>query len=260
MITLTTDFGLKGSYVGEMKVAMLRVNPGAKIVDVTHSITRHSILEGSFVMEQVVKYSPPGTVHVGVIDPGVGTERRAIIIEGSQWLVVPDNGLATLPMKHIEPKKAWAIDLEKIKNFTGWEISSTFHGRDVFGPAGALLDKGVPPEEFAHEIPLDSIIKLDVNPRKEGDHWVLKVIYIDDFGNVILNLEDYGRPKAVELIDFNLRIPYLSTYGEAEEGKLLALPGSHDYLEIAVNRGSAAERLNLKVGDEVRVRLIYEGW
>lgn len=256
MITLTTDFGLRGPYVGEMKVAMLRINPDARLVDVTHAVTRHSVIEGSFVMEQVVKYSPQGTVHVGVIDPGVGTERRAVVIEGDQWLVVPDNGLATLPLKHLNAKRAWEIDLERIKRFTGWRISSTFHGRDVFGPAGALIDKGVPPEEFANEVPLDSLVKLDIEPRREGDIWSLKVIYIDDFGNVILNLEDYERPKAVELPDFGLKIPYLNTYGQVGPGELLALPGSHDYLEIAVNQGSAAERLGLKVGDVVRVKLV----
>ncbi|MDK2915089.1 MAG: hypothetical protein PWQ79_2004 [Thermococcaceae archaeon] len=256
MITLTTDFGLRGPYVGEMKVAILRMNPKATIVDVTHGITRHSIIEGSFVMEQVAKYSPKGTVHVGVIDPGVGTSRRAVIIEGNQWLVVPDNGLATLPLKHIKPRKAWEIDMERLKRFTGWEVSSTFHGRDVFGPAGALIDKGVSPEEFSREIELESLIKLDVEPKKEGDTWLLRVIYIDDFGNVILNLEDYGRPREVELPDLGLKIPYLDTYGQVKPGEFLALPGSHGYLEIAVNQGSAAERLGLKVGDEVRVRLV----
>jgi len=256
MITLTTDFGLSSPYVGEMKVAMLRVNPKARLVDVTHAVTRHSVIEGSFVMEQVVKYSPEGTVHVGVIDPGVGTERKAVIIEGDQWLVVPDNGLATLPLKHVKARRAWEIDLERVRRFTGWRISSTFHGRDVFGPAGALIEKGVPPEEFADEIPFDSLIKLDVEPRREGDLWLLRVIYVDDFGNVILNLENYGRPREVELPDFGLRIPYLDAYGYVKPGELLALPGSHDYLEIAVNQGSASERLGLKVGDEVRVRLL----
>ena len=258
MITLTTDFGLRSPYVGEMKVAMLRVNPEAKLVDVTHAVARHSVVEGSFVMEQVVKYSPPETIHVGVIDPGVGTSRRAVIIEGEQWLVVPDNGLATLPLKHINARKAWEIDLERIKRFTGWRISSTFHGRDIFGPAGALIEKGVSPAEFASEIPLNSLVKLDLKPKREKGLWVLKVIYVDDFGNVILNLEDYERPKAVELSDFGLRIPYLETYGRVKPGELLALPGSHDYLEIAVNQGSAAEKLGLKVGDEVRVRLVQK--
>ncbi|NJE29645.1 hydroxide adenosyltransferase [Thermococcus sp. 18S1] len=256
MITLTTDFGLGGPYVGEMKVAMLRVNPNARLIDVTHSIRRHSIVEGSFVMEQVVKYSPEGTVHVGVIDPGVGTSRRAVIIEGEQFLVVPDNGLATLPMKHIKPRRAYEIDFERIRRFTGWRISSTFHGRDVFGPAGALLDAGIEPGQIGTEIPLESLVRLDVEPRREGDDWLLTVLYIDDFGNVILNLENYGTLRAVELPDLGVRVPYLDTYGQVEPGELLALPGSHDYLEIAVNRGSAAERLGLKVGDEVRVKLI----
>ena len=256
MITLTTDFGLRGPYVGEMKAAMLRLNPEAVILDVSHSITRHSVLEGSFVMEQVVKYSPEGTVHVGVIDPGVGTERRAVIIEGEQFLVVPDNGLATLPLKHIKARKAWEIDFERVKRFTKWEISSTFHGRDVFGPVGALLDAWVEPEKLGSEIPLESLIRLDVEPRREDDLWLLKVLYIDDFGNVILNLEGYERPERVELPDRGLKIPYLDTYSQVKPGELLALPGSHDYLEIAVNRGSAAERLGLKVGDEVRVKLI----
>ncbi|ANF21971.1 SAM hydrolase/SAM-dependent halogenase family protein [Thermococcus piezophilus] len=256
MITVTTDFGLRGPYVGEMKVAMLRVNPSAVLVDVTHSVTRHSILEGSFVMEQVVTYSPRGTVHVGVIDPGVGTSRRAVIIEGEQFLVVPDNGLVTLPLKHIKPRKAYEIDFDRVKRFTGWRISSTFHGRDIFGPVGALLDAGHSPEEFGREIDLDSLVRLEVEPKREGDVWKLKVIYIDDFGNVILNLENYGRPRAVEFPGFGLTIPYLDAYGRVKPGEMLALPGSHDYLEIAVNQGSGAERLGLKVGDEVRVRLV----
>lgn len=256
MITVTTDFGLRGPYVGEMKVAMLRVNPSAVLVDVTHSVTRHSILEGSFVMEQVVKYSPRGTVHVGVIDPGVGTSRRAVIIEGEQFLVVPDNGLVTLPLKHIKPRKAYEIDFDRVKRFTGWRISSTFHGRDIFGPVGALLDAGHSPGEFGREIDLDSLVRLEVEPKREGDVWKLKVIYIDDFGNVILNLENYGRPRAVEFPGFGLTIPYLDAYGRVKPGEMLALPGSHDYLEIAVNQGSGAERLGLKVGDEVRVRLV----
>ncbi|WP_456444238.1 SAM hydrolase/SAM-dependent halogenase family protein [Thermococcus sp.] len=258
MITLTTDFGLRGPYVGEMKAAMLRVNPDIKIVDVTHAVTRHSIIEGSFVMGQVVRYSPEGTVHVGVIDPGVGTGRKAVIIEGDQWLVVPDNGLTTLPLKQVNPRRAWTIDPERIRKFIGWRISSTFHGRDVFGPAGALIEKGVSPEEFASEIPLDSLVKLNLKPRKEGNIWHLRVIYVDDFGNVILNFENYGKPKAVELPDFGLRIPYHDTYSQVKPGELLALPGSHDYLEIAVNQGSAGERLDLKVGDKVRVRLVQK--
>ncbi|KUH34705.1 hydroxide adenosyltransferase [Thermococcus celericrescens] len=256
MITLTTDFGLGGPYVGEMKVAMLRVNPNARLIDVTHSIRRHSVVEASFVMEQVVKYSPEGTVHVGVIDPGVGTSRRAVIIEGEQFLVVPDNGLATLPMKHIKPRRAYEIDFERIRRFTGWRISSTFHGRDVFGPAGALLEAGIEPGQIGTEIPLESLVRLNVEPRREGDDWLLTVLYIDDFGNVILNLENYGTLRAVELPDLGVRVSYLDTYGQVKPGELLALPGSHDYLEIAVNQGSAAERLGLKVGDEVRVKLI----
>ncbi|WP_148883554.1 SAM hydrolase/SAM-dependent halogenase family protein [Thermococcus aciditolerans] len=256
MITLTTDFGLGGPYVGEMKVAMLRVNPNARLIDVTHSIRRHSIVEGSFVMEQVVKYSPEGTVHVGVIDPGVGTSRRAVIIEGEQFLVVPDNGLATLPMKHIKPRRAYEIDFKRIRRFTGWRISSTFHGRDVFGPAGALLEAGIEPGQIGTEIPLESLVRLNVEPRREGDGWLLTVLSIDDFGNVILNLENYGTLRAVELPDLGVRVSYLDTYGQVKPGELLALPGSHDYLEIAVNQGSAAERLGLKVGDEVRVKLI----
>ncbi|WP_297508568.1 SAM hydroxide adenosyltransferase, partial [Thermococcus sp.] len=119
-----------------------------------------------------------------------------------------------------------------------------------------LIEKGISPEEFAEEIPLESLIKLDLEPKKEDDLWHLKVIYVDNFGNVILNLENYEKPKAVELPDFGLRIPYRETYGQVTPGELLALPGSHDYLEIAINRGSAAEKLALRVGDEVRVRLV----
>lgn len=253
MITLTTDFGIKGPYVGEMKGAILSINPQAKLIDITHSITRHSILEGSFVMEQVVKYYPKDTIHIGVIDPGVGTERKALIIEGDQFLVVPDNGLATLPLKHINPAAAYEINIKKMEAIIGRKISSTFHGRDVFSPAGALLDLGYEPSRLGKEISLDEIIKLDLEPKQKDGKWILKVIYVDDFGNVILNLENYERPKYVEVK--GLKIPYLDTYGQVKKGELLALPGSHDYLEIAVNQGSAAEVLGVKVGDELEVRL-----
>ncbi|USG99550.1 S-adenosyl-l-methionine hydroxide adenosyltransferase family protein [Thermococcus argininiproducens] len=256
MITLTTDFGIKGPYVGEMKGAILTINPEARIIDITHSITRHSILEGSFVMEQVVKYFPPNTIHIGVIDPGVGTERRAIIVEGDQFLVLPDNGLATLPLKWIKPKAAYEINLKKIEGIIGRPISSTFHGRDVFGPAGALLDLGYEPSRLGKEIDLERIVKLDIEPKKKDNFWILKVIYIDDFGNIILNLEDYGKPEYIKIL--GKEILYLETYGKVKPGELLALPGSHDYLEIAVNQGSAAELLELRVGDEVEVELVYK--
>jgi hypothetical protein len=254
MITLITDFGLKGPYVGEMKGAILTINPEAKIVDITHSITRHNILEGSFVMEQIVKYYPKNTIHVGVIDPGVGTSRKGLIIEGDHFLVVPDNGLATLPLKHIRPVSVYEIDLGKIKKIIGREISSTFHGRDVFGPVGALLDLGYEPSRLGTEMSLEDIIRLDLEPKQRNDSWILKVIYIDDFGNVVLNLEDYEEPNYVEVR--GLRIPYRETYGEANIGELLALKGSHDYLEIAVNQGSAKDVLNVEVGDELEVKLL----
>ncbi len=254
MITLTTDFGLRGPYVGEMKGAILGINPEAKLIDISHAVSRHSVIEGSFIMEQAVKYYPPNTIHIGVIDPGVGTKRKAIILEGKQFLVLPDNGLATLPMRWIKPMTAYEIDIGKIEAIIGRKISSTFHGRDVFGPVGALLDLGYEPSRLGKEIDLENIIKLELKPQRKENEWILKVIYIDDFGNVVLNLESYKRPRYVKVN--GLKIPYLNTYGQVKPGELLALPGSHDYLEIAVNRGSAAERLGLKVGDEVRVKLI----
>ncbi|GAB6101575.1 S-adenosyl-l-methionine hydroxide adenosyltransferase family protein [Thermococcus atlanticus] len=256
IITLTTDFGLRGPYVGEMKGAILSINPEAKLIDISHSITRHSILEGSFVMEQAVKYYPPNTVHVGVIDPGVGTGRRAIIVEGRQFLVVPDNGLATLPMRWIEARAAYEIDVKRMEGIIGRKVSSTFHGRDVFGPAGALLTLGYEPGRLGQEIDLESLNIIEVEPKRSGDTWLLRVIYIDDFGNVVLNLENYELPGEVELPDLGLKLPYLETYGQVKPGELLALPGSHGYLEIAVNQGSAADKLGLKVGDEVGVKLV----
>ncbi|WP_456453631.1 SAM hydrolase/SAM-dependent halogenase family protein [Thermococcus sp.] len=256
MITLTTDFGLRGPYVGEMKGAILSINPEAKLIDISHSITRHSILEGSFVMEQAVKYYPPNTVHVGVIDPGVGTGRRAIIVEGRQFLVVPDNGLATLPMRWIEARAAYEIDVKRMEGIIGRKVSSTFHGRDVFGPAGALLTLGYEPGRLGQEIDLESLNIIEVEPKRSDDTWLLRVIYIDDFGNVVLNLENYELPGEVELPDLGLKLPYLETYGQVKPGELLALPGSHGYLEIAVNQGSAADKLGLKVGDEVGVKLV----
>lgn len=254
MITLTTDFGIKGPYAGEMKGAILSINPKAELIDITHSITRHSILEGSFIMEQAVKYFPNGTIHVGVVDPGVGTARRAIIIEGEHFLVVPDNGLATLPMKHVKPEAAYEINLKKMEGIIGRGISPTFHGRDVFGPGAALLDLGYEPSRLGREIDPERVITLDLKPKRSGETWILKVLYVDEFGNVVLNLEDYGTTRYVEIEGH--RIAHVNTYGEVKKGELLALKGSHGYLEIAVNQGSAAEVLGVRIGDAVRVKLI----
>ncbi len=254
IITLTTDFGLKDHYAGAMKGAVLSINPDAKVIDITHLIAPGNITEAAFIMAEACLFFPKGTVHVGVVDPGVGTKRRPVIIETEQYLFVgPDNGLLSLAAKKDGIKRA--VELTAPKLFLN-PASATFHGRDIFGPVAARLSIGLDPIEAGREIAGDIVSLKIPGPKKKGMALRGEVIHIDSFGNLITNIksEDIKRLCAKQL-SISVKGAVLKgikkTYGLAKAGSLLALIGSSGCLELAVNQGNASKTLSAELGDEV---------
>ena len=251
IVTLTTDFGTTDFYVATMKAAVLRVCPQARLIDVSHGIPRHDILCGSITLERAVDGFPPGTVHLAVVDPGVGTDRRILVAGVNQQLVVcPDNGLLTWAWHRHRNVKAYALTWRP----TGRKnVSNTFHGRDIMAPAAAMLACGAAPDALAR--PIDDPVLLDVKPAAEPTERG-RVIHVDVFGNVMTNfahnLLGGAKGRKVRVKGRSLgRIR--RTYWDVAPGKPLALIGSSGLLEIAVRDGSAAQDLGLKVGDEVEI-------
>jgi S-adenosyl-L-methionine hydrolase (adenosine-forming) len=231
IVTLTTDFGLADSYVAEMKAAILRHCPTAILVDITHLIPRHDILAGSIALERAVA-AFDHAIHLAVIDPGVGTDRRALLVRvGKHMIVCPDNGLITWPWRRRAPATAFELT---------WQppgISHTFHGRDWLGPAAGRLAAGESMVSMCR--PISAPVLLSVKPAEHLAE--AEIIHIDHFGNATTNVP-------AELVDL---IPLQHTYAEVPIGHQVRLIGSSGLLEIAVREGSAAQILNLKVGDKV---------
>lgn len=248
LISLLTDFGYS-AYVGVMKGVILSINPEAKVVDLCHEIAPQDIRQAAFVLYTSYKYFPPDTIHVVVVDPGVGTSRNALIVVTEKArFVAPDNGVLGFVLE-AEEFKAF-----RLNNPRYWlpHVSTTFHGRDIFAPVAAHLSKGVPPEEMGE--PLEQITPLAFpQPRKKGNSIVGEVLFVDRFGNLITNIKGTDLPPGLPTVEIKGRsIRGLSnSYAEAEG--LLALIGSSGYLEIAFKNGSAATELQAGTGCEVRV-------
>jgi hypothetical protein len=252
IITLTTDFGLQDPYVGIMKGVILSISPEARVIDISHQIRAGSIFQASYLIQEAYPFFPKGTVHVAVIDPGVGGERRPIIIDAGEHIFVgPDNGLFWPIIK--SHQEAPIIHLTKEKYFLP-EISHTFHGRDIFAPVAAHLWRGVDPSDMG--IPINDPVQLQLPmPRRKGDLLSGQVIRVDRFGNLITNihrkeLEEFLGNEAPVIQVGNQTIEgVLKTYNEAGPGEILTLIGSSDYLEIAVNLGRACDFLGLDSED-----------
>ena len=252
IITLTTDFGQRDPYVAMMKGVILSINREARIVDITHRIAAGSIGDGASIIKDTYPYFPSGTVHVAVVDPGVGGLRRPIaLVRENHFFVGPDNGLfwpvieadGYCDVIHLTDSRYWMK-----------EISTTFHGRDIFAPVAAHLSQGVNPFLMGEKI--DDPMPLPVPlPRKENNALAGEIVRIDHFGNLITNiirehLAPFLESKALTIRIGGLVLNTLSTtYSDVPEGQALALIGSSNELEIAVNRGDAAHDL----GEECRV-------
>jgi S-adenosyl-L-methionine hydrolase (adenosine-forming) len=259
IVTLTSDFGLKDPYVAEMKAVILSIYSDAVIVDVTHEIEKFNIRMGAFMLASAAPYFPKGTVHVGVVDPGVGTERRSLLVQTRQgFFVGPDNGLLILAAE-----KQGITSIREITNpkLMLARVSNTFHGRDVFAPAAAHLANGVPPSDFGPEI-RDVVKPKFTKVKISKDALIGEVLNVDGFGNVITNVNENDMTQlhagdwiTAELPNCNLKLRFGKAYAEAKPKEALALIGSHGYVELAVNQGNAAETFQTKIGDKVKLSI-----
>jgi S-adenosyl-L-methionine hydrolase (adenosine-forming) len=229
-------------YVGAVKGAILSVNPAAVIVDITHDIPPQDVADGAFTLLAAYKTFPAGTIHVAVVDPGVGSTRRAIIVSANeQFFVGPDNGLFTYIYDREPSHRIVHVTADR---FFRPEPSTTFHGRDIFAPVAAALSNGVAVEEFGPEI--NDAVRL---PSLETP---LRIIHIDRFGNCVTNITRDRSPR--EIVVNGRRISqFRQFYGEGDQESLFAIWGSAGFLEISVNGGSAAQVLGAKRGDIVQV-------
>lgn len=254
IITLTTDFGLVDPFVAIMKGVILGIAPNARLVDVTHEIGSYDIVEAALLLDSSYRYFPEGTIHVVVVDPGVGSERRPMAAAANGHIfVAPDNGVLTLVLQGdatAPSPSAYRITNESLfRN----PVSNTFHGRDIFASVAAHLARGIPIESVGPRI-VDFVKKPPPNPRPQGGRLIGAVLRIDRFGNIITNLRRENLPS-----DFSIKIADLSitrlcsSFSEAESGEFFAIEGSTGFIELALNQGSAAEKLNVGRGEEIEL-------
>ncbi len=254
MITLTSDFGLQDSYVAQMKGVIITINPNATLIDITHGIEKFNIRMGAFMLASAAQFFPKGTVHLAVVDPGVGTDRRAILVQTKQgFFVGPDNGVLMLAAQNQDIEHVYQLTNPKLMLP---KISNTFHGRDVFAPAAAYLDKGVKPSEFGSEIN-DVITPEFASVKRTNGLLIGEVLHIDGFGNVITNIDQnqlaHAEAFKIKVSNTTLKTTFAKTYAQAKPNDPIVLIGSHGFLEIALNQGNAAEKFHAKAGDQISV-------
>ena len=261
IITLLTDFGNDDWFVASMKGVIKSINPDAEIVDITHNIKSHSISDGAFVLYNAYSYYPEKTIFVVVVDPGVGSSRKMILLKTAKYFfIAPDNGLLTHIVK--DNPKYKAIGIENKKYFLP-NASSTFHGRDIFSPVAAYLSRDYKIEKFGKKI--RRLTMLDVEDAKiEKNAITAPIIYIDKFGNLIINIKKSEFSKVLKLKEIKNKsgkeilasqTPLKSSYADVDEGEVVAYWGSSGFLEIGINQASAAKRFNLKVGDVIKLKI-----
>lgn len=253
VITLLTDFGLSDHFVAAMKGVMLRINADLRFIDISHLIGPQDVFSGAFTLNQACFYFPPGTIHLAVVDPGVGTERKAIAVSaGGHFFVAPDNGLLTYVLESHEDYEAHEVTAE---HYFLKPVSATFHGRDIFAPVAAWLSRGIPLRQLGPVLP--DPVRLKIPPVERIDTRIQGcVLAVDRFGNLITNLRPEDIPGFLKLQTGRREITAVyETYGEAKAGEVFIVRGSTGYLEIAVKDGSAALLLNLKSGAPINAVL-----
>jgi S-adenosyl-L-methionine hydrolase (adenosine-forming) len=241
IVTLTTDFGLDDWYVAAMKAVLLSHAPAARLVDVTHTIPPGDVVKASITLERAIASFPPATIHLAILDPTVGSPRRALVVRIHQQLVVcPDNGLITWAARRQGPFDAFEIIWKPPAQ------SNTFHGRDLFAPVAGMLASFRAILDLAKPVPNAILLDLHPSPGPEG-----QIIHIDRFGNATTNIPASAVHPNAQVRIGNLTLPLRRTYSDVNPGQPLALIGSSNLLEIAVRDGSAAAELNLTTGASV---------
>ncbi len=250
VITLLTDFGLRDHFVAAMKGVMLGINPDLRFTDISHLIPPQDIFGAAFTLHQACFCFPPGTIHLAVVDPGVGTERKAVAVSaGGHFFVAPDNGLLTYVLESQGDCAAYEITAEE---YFRKPVSGTFHGRDVFAPVAARISRGIPLHEFGPVLP--DPVRLEIPPLEKAQDGQMKgcILSVDHFGNLITNLKPQEVSRSAKIRAGRKEVTvFRKTYGEGEKGEIFVVPGSTGYLEIVVREGSAASLLNLKSGDSI---------
>ncbi len=252
IITLLSDFG--DVYPASMKGVILSINPEVNLVDISHSVPHYNIRAGAFILMTYAQYFPSGTVHIAVVDPGVGTERLSLAIKaesfdyGIHYFIGPDNGLLIPAARSIGDFEVYEIADETL--FLS-SVSFTFHGRDIFAPVGAHISRGLNISKVGRQV--FDFIDLDFAKGRRTEGCLQgNIIFIDSFGNIVTNISsdivDFQPGDALEIQ--GRRILFHSSYGFCKKDELVALIGSHGYLEIAINQGNAALLFNKKIGDE----------
>ena len=255
-ITLTTDFGTTDWFVGTMKGVIARIAPNAEVVDLTHGVAPGDIRAGAFALAMGYRFFPRGTVHVAVVDPGVGTKRKVAAVRTERYVFIgPDNGVLCWALRHETVREIRSVENQ---SYFLQPVSRTFHGRDIFAPVAAQVSRGLPLRRLGPL--LDDLVQLPwPEPRLSRTGLAGAVLYLDRFGNAITNVPGSalgalgggrlavyrGRRKLCQVAE---------CYDAVSRGKAVAVPGSSGYLEVAVNGGNAAHRFQIRPGDELRVR------
>lgn len=258
IITLLTDFGTRDPYVGVMKGVIFTLCPEVQIVDLTHEIPPQDVRTAAWHISTSYGYFPAGTIHLAVVDPGVGTSRRPIlVICHGHFFVGPDNGLFSAVYQSERPFQVYALNQER---YFLKKISATFQARDIFAPVAGHLACGTPPEEMGKRI-TDPVVLVDMKPRTAGGALYGQVVWIDRFGNLITNISEEQLKILVRWNPFVIRLGSASvrslheTYAAAANQAIIAIMGSSGYLEIAQVSGSAARKLKMGLGDPVTVTI-----
>lgn len=255
VITLTTDFGYQDPFVGIMKGVIAAINPQVQVIDLSHGVPAQDVMAGALILQHSIPYFAAGTIHVVVVDPGVGAARKPILIaHAGSYFIGPDNGVMSLALDRNPPESI--VELTNA-NFHLQHVSKTFHGRDIFAPVAAHLSLGVPSTEFGK--PLDTLVHLFVPPIVRGETRLDgEIIYADSFGNLFTNIREHdltglARERLqVELVGIPIG-KLVATYAGVGAGEFACLINSWGLLEIAINRGNVMQRTGAKIGDQVTV-------
>ncbi|SRR5579883_397765 len=254
VLTLLSDFGDRDVYVGVMKGVIAQINPALTMIDLTHQIPPQNIFAARFCLLNAYPYFPIGTVHVAVVDPGVGSTRRAIAVEFLQgFLVGPDNGIFSGVLSQSPATRS--VELTNTQYWRTASPSKTFHGRDIFASVGAHLASGVPIQQLGQEIDPTTLVGLDIAEHSQSEIGALGCIqYIDHFGNLVTNIPgNYVQDKSWRVQVAGFTIPGGETYSDVKPGEAIALIGSHGWVEIAINNGHAQSVLQMSLKSTIEV-------